>query len=247
MLRYILFFKILLFSDCKKCHSSWKDLCGRLGGGAIVYSWECDILGRARGSLCVQPLLHHTLHLWVTFDATRCTLALTTPVQCIVTIKYYSQPGHRVHFCVNFIAPRSLLVCCVHCIYSNWPQLRCRNFSDFTFNHKSCKSQIMKLKCCCLNHWIFVISTVLRIFQIMATPIPQQSMFCWNIASQLEYLPVKTGNTKSANLEPENAETVGILVHQLYLVCEEEAQLCFCRQANMERALLMLLLPPNHR
>ena len=105
MLRYILFFKILLFSDCKKCHSSWKDLCGRLGGGAIVYSWECDILGRARGSLCVQPLLHHTLHLWVTFDATRCTLALTTPAQCILTIKYYSQPGHRVHFCVNFIAP----------------------------------------------------------------------------------------------------------------------------------------------
>ena len=152
MLRYILFFKILLFSDCKKCHSSWKDLCGRLGGGAIVYSWECDILGRARGSLCVQPLLHHTLHLWVTFDATLCTLALTTPAQCILTNKYHSQPGHRVHFCVDFIAPPLTVTIDMLCaLYSNWPQLRCRNFSHLTFNHKPCKSQIMKLKCCCLN------------------------------------------------------------------------------------------------
>ena len=257
MLRYILFLKILLFSDCKKCHSSWKDLCGRLGGGAIVYSWECDILGRARGSLCVQPLLHHTLHLWVTFDAARCkcTLALTTPVKCAV---------HIIHQILFSARPQGSFLCRLYCTSPHchyWYavcivfQLTSTQMSKFLwFDFQSQTMQIanhevevLLSKCCQKSPWIFVISTVLTTFQNMATSIPQQSMFCWNIASQLEYLSVKTGNTKSANLEPENAETVGILVQQLYLACEEGAQLCFCRQANMEWALLMLLLPPNHR
>ena len=59
------------------------------------------------------------------------------------------------------------------------------DFQSQTMQIANHEVEVLLSKCCQKSSWIFVISTMLRIFQNMTPPIPQLSMFSWNIASQL--------------------------------------------------------------